>query len=72
MKVKLFPKRNAAILKRLKTHSHTNGMFHVPEAGHAILCGVVGCFRREKPRLREVGRPEQPQREPPKALTEGP
>ena len=36
-------------------------MFHVSEAGHATLCGVVGCFRGEKPQLREVGPPEQSQ-----------
>ena len=39
-------------------------MFHVIEAGHKNLCGVVGCFRGEKPPLREVGRPEQSQRDP--------
>ena len=38
-------------------------MFHVSEAGHATLCGVVGCFRGEKPPLREVGPPEQSQRD---------
>ena len=40
-----------------------HGMFHViTEAGHANLCGVVGCFRGEKPPLREVGSPEQSRR----------
>ena len=34
------------------------GTFHVTEAGHANLCGVVGRFRGEKPPLREVGSPE--------------
>ena len=38
-------------------------MLHVTEAGHAKLCVVVGCFRGEKPPLREVGPPEQPQRD---------
>ena len=36
-------------------------MFHVCEAGHATLCGVVGCFRGEKPPLREVRPREQSQ-----------
>ena len=31
------------------------GMFHITEAGHANLCGVVACLRGEKPPLREVG-----------------
>ena len=38
-------------------------MFHVTEAGHANLCGVVGCFRGEKPPLRDVGPLEQSQRD---------
>ena len=31
-------------------------MFHVSEAGHATLCGVVGCFRGEKPPFIARGR----------------
>ena len=39
------------------------GMFHVlAKTGHTNLCGVVGCFRGEKPPLREVGSPEQSRR----------
>ena len=38
-------------------------MFHVTEAGHANLWGVVGCFRGEKTQSREVGPPEQSQRD---------
>ena len=33
--------------------------FHVTEAGHASLCGIIGCFRGEKPSLRVVGPPGQ-------------
>ena len=38
-------------------------MFHVTEAGHANMYSVVGCLRGEKPPLREVGPPEQSQRD---------
>ena len=39
-----------------------HGLFCVTEAGHANWCHVVGWLRGEKPPLREVGTPEQPQR----------
>ena len=39
-----------------------HGLFCVTEAGHANWCHVVGELRGEKPPLREVGPPEQPQR----------
>ena len=39
------------------------GMFHVTEAGYADLCGVVTCFRGGKPSSREMGPPEQSQRD---------
>ena len=38
-----------------------HGMFYVAEAGHANWYHVVGSLRGEKPPLREVGTPEQPQ-----------
>ena len=38
-----------------------HGICHVTEASHAILYGVVGCFRGEEPPLRELGQSEQPQ-----------
>ena len=37
-------------------------MYHVTEAGHTNWCHVVGWLRGERPPLREVGPPEQPQR----------
>ena len=39
------------------------GMFRVTEAGHANLCGVVGCFRGERPPSRQAEAPEQSQRD---------
>ena len=39
------------------------GMFYLTAAGHASLWSVVGCFRGEKPPLREVGPTEQSQRD---------
>ena len=39
-----------------------HGMFYVTEAGHATWCNIVGRLRGEKPPLREVGPPQQPQR----------
>ena len=39
-----------------------HGLFFVTDAGHANWYHVVGWLRGEKPLLREVGPPEQPQR----------
>ena len=39
-----------------------HGMFYVTEAGHANWCHVVHRLRGEKPPLRKVRPPEQPQR----------
>ena len=48
-----------------------HGKFHViTEAGNENLCGVVGCFSGEKPPSREVGPPEQSQRNLPRAFAQ--
>ena len=53
----------ASILFNLGVSPPGRGTFHVTGAGRANLCGVVGCFRGEKPPLPEVGPPEQSQRD---------
>ena len=59
---------SCTVLCRLASHASwefcppERGMFHVTEPGPTKLCGVVGCFRGEKPPLREVGPPGRSQR----------